>query len=192
VPVWIIPGHARDAITLTVGYGRTRAGALGNGTGFNTYQLRGSNALFFGAATVTKDGGSYELANTQDHWSLEHTNILRSATRDDFKANPAFVKEMEHGPAKSGVRISLYPDREYRGQQWGMAIDLNTCTGCSACVIACVAENNIPVVGKAQVKRNREMHWLRIDRYFAGPDPDAPDRAKWSARCRRPCTAPKA
>jgi Fe-S-cluster-containing dehydrogenase component len=190
VPVWIIPGHARDAITLTVGYGRTRAGALGNGTGFNTYQLRGSNALFFGAATVTKDGGSYELANTQDHWSLEHTNILRSATRDDFKANPAFVKEMEHGPAKSGVRISLYPDREYRGQQWGMAIDLNTCTGCSACVIACVAENNIPVVGKAQVKRNREMHWLRIDRYFAGPDPDAPDTYYQPLPCQQCENAP--
>jgi MoCo/4Fe-4S cofactor protein with predicted Tat translocation signal len=174
VPVWIVPGHAKDAITLTVGYGRTRAGRIGNGAGFNTYELRGSTALFFGAATIIKTGDDYDLAGTQDHWSIEHTNILRSATLDEFKANPAFVKAMEHGVPKDG-RISLYADREYRGQQWGMAIDLNTCTGCNACVIACVAENNIPVVGKEQVKRNREMHWLRIDRYFAGPNPDMPD-----------------
>ena len=173
VPVWIMPGHAKDAITLTVGYGRDTAGRIGNGAGFNTYELRGSSAPFFGAATIRKTGDDYELAGTQDHWSIEHTNILRSATLEEFKANPAFVKTMEHGVPKDG-RISLYADSEYRGQQWGMAIDLNTCTGCGACVIACVAENNIPVVGKEQVKRNREMHWLRIDRYFAG-NADTPD-----------------
>jgi MoCo/4Fe-4S cofactor protein with predicted Tat translocation signal len=190
VPVWIIPGHAKDAITLTVGYGRTRAGRVGNGTGFNTYELRGSTSPFFGAATISKDGDHYELANTQDHWSLEHTNILRSATREEFKADPAFVKKMEHGLPKNGGRISLYPEVEYRGQQWGMAIDLNTCTGCTACVIACVAENNIPVVGKAQVERNREMHWLRIDRYFAGDDPDTPDTYYMPMPCQQCENAP--
>jgi MoCo/4Fe-4S cofactor protein with predicted Tat translocation signal len=189
VPVWIIPGHAKDSITLTVGYGRTRAGAIGNGMGFNACALRGSSAPFFGAATISKTGDDYELAGTQDHWALEHTNILRSATREEFKANPAFVKTMEHGLPKGGGRISLYPDVEYRGQQWGMAIDLNTCTGCGACVIACVAENNIPVVGKAQVKRNREMHWLRIDRYFAGPA-DTPDTYYQPMPCQQCENAP--
>jgi molybdopterin-containing oxidoreductase family iron-sulfur binding subunit len=174
MPVWIIPGHAKDAITAFVGYGRTRAGRVGNGAGFNVYALRGSNGPFFGAATITRTGDHYDLAPTQDHWSIEGRNILRSATLEEFKQNPAFVKAMEHGVPEGGKRISLYPDREYRGQQWGMAIDMNTCTGCTACVIACVAENNIPVVGKAQVQKNREMHWLRIDRYFAGPL-DSPD-----------------
>ena len=174
VPVWIVPGHAKDSITVYLGYGRTRAGRVGNGTGFNTYTLRGSTAPFFGAAKITATGGDYELVGTQDHWSIEGRNILRSATLDEFKQNPAFVKEMEHAVVKGGKRISVYADKEYRGQQWGMTIDLNTCTGCNACVIACVAENNIPVVGKYQVSRNREMHWLRIDRYFAG-NADTPD-----------------
>ena len=174
MPVWIIPGHAKDAITVFVGYGRTRAGRIGNATGFNAYALRESTALHFAAASMTRTGDSYELANTQDHWAIEdkNTGIVRSATLDEFKKNPSVIKEMEH--LKLEGRISLYPDKEYTGQQWGMAIDMNTCTGCTACVIACVAENNIPVVGKAQVKRNREMHWLRIDRYFAGST-DTPD-----------------
>ena len=175
MPVWIVPGHAKDAITVFVGYGRTRAGRLGNGTGFDAYALRGSTNPYFGAAQITRTGDDYDLVGTQDHWAHrrhKNTGIVRSATLDEFKKNPAFVKEMEH--VKLDKRISLYKDVEYRGQQWGMAIDMNACTGCTACVIACVAENNIPVVGKAQVKRNREMHWLRIDRYFAG-DRDTPD-----------------
>jgi molybdopterin-containing oxidoreductase family iron-sulfur binding subunit len=171
-PVFVMPGHAKDSITITVGYGRTRAGQLGNALGVNAYALRGSTAPFFGPATITATGDTYDLAITQEHWAIEGRNLVRSATLEEFKANPAFVKEMEH--QKLDNRISLYPDREYRGQQWGMAIDMNTCTGCMACVIACVSENNIPVVGKAQVQTNREMHWLRIDRYFAG-NPDNPD-----------------
>jgi molybdopterin-containing oxidoreductase family iron-sulfur binding subunit len=172
LPVWILPGHAKDSITVSVGYGRTRAGRIGNGTGFNTYLLRGSMAPFFGPATIRATGDHYQLVGTQDHWSIEGRNIVRSATLDEFKANPSFVKGMEH--LKLDNRISLYADKEYRGQQWGMAIDLNTCTGCTACVIACVAENNIPVVGKEQVSKNREMHWLRVDRYYAG-NADNPD-----------------
>lgn len=172
-PVWVMPGHAKDSITVTLGYGRTHAGRLGNKMGFNAYELRGSAAPHFGAATMAKAGDTYDLVVTQEHWAIEGRNLVRSATLEEFKKNPAFVKEMEHGVPKDG-RISLYPDKEYRGQQWGMAIDMNTCTGCMACVVACVAENNIPVVGKEQVKTNREMHWLRIDRYFAGPA-DSPD-----------------
>ena len=187
VPVWIIPGHAADAITVFVGYGRTNAGRIGNGAGFDVYRLRESATPFIAPAQITRTGDHYELAATQDHWSIEGRNILRSATLDEFKKNPAFVKEMEH--VKLDKKISLYPDKEYRGQQWGMAIDLNTCTGCTACVLACVAENNIPVVGKAQVARNREMHWLRIDRYFAGPA-DSPDTYYQPMPCQQCENAP--
>ena len=200
-----MPGHAKDSITITVGYGRTRAGRLGNGTGFNAYALRGSTAPCFGAATITRTGDDYDLVGTQDHWAIEGRNIVRSATLEEFKENPAFVKEMEHG-VKLDKRISLYADKEYRGQQWGMAIDMNACTGCMACVIACVAENNIPVVGKVQVKTQprdalaahrpllrrqprhaRHLHASRCPASSARTRP-----AKWSARSRRRCTAPKA
>jgi MoCo/4Fe-4S cofactor protein with predicted Tat translocation signal len=187
-PVFIMPGHAKDSITITVGYGRTRSGRLGD-TGVNAYALRGSSALFFGAATMTRTGDHEELAMTQEHWAIEGRNLVRSATLEEFKANPAFVKGMEHGVPKDGKRISLYADKEYRGQQWGMAIDMNACTGCMACVIACVAENNIPVVGKVQVKTNREMHWLRIDRYFAGPA-DTPDTYMQPLPCQQCENAP--
>jgi len=187
VPVWITPGHAKDAITVSVGYGRTKAGRVGNGAGFNTYALRGSATPWFGAATIAKTGDTYDLVGTQDHWSIEGRNIIRSATLEEFKAKPTFVKEMEH--LKLDKRISLYADKEYQGDQWGMAIDMNACTGCSACIIACVAENNIPVVGKAQVKRNREMHWLRIDRYFAG-NLDTPDTYYQPMPCQQCENAP--
>jgi molybdopterin-containing oxidoreductase family iron-sulfur binding subunit len=104
--------------------------------------------------------------STQDHWTLEGRNVLRSAHLEEFKANPSFAHEMEHLKLDQG--ITLMPTFEYTGNRWGMAIDLNACTGCGACMVACVAENNIPVVGKEQVSRNREMHWLRVDRYYAG------------------------
>jgi MoCo/4Fe-4S cofactor protein with predicted Tat translocation signal len=189
VPVWILPGHAKDCITVTVGYGRTRAGRVGNATGFDTYALRTTASPWFGAATITRTGDSYQLVGTQDHWSYEGRNIIRSATLEDFKAKPAFAKEMEHG-IKLDKRISLYADKEYKGNQWGMAIDMNACTGCSACIIACVAENNIPVVGKAQVAKNREMHWLRVDRYFAGPNLDTPDTYYQPMPCQQCENAP--
>jgi MoCo/4Fe-4S cofactor protein with predicted Tat translocation signal len=172
IPAYVTPGHAQDAITVYLGYGRTRAGRVGNATGFNGYVLRGSASPWFGAAQVTATGDSYDLVSTQDHWTIDGRNVVRSAKLDDFKANPGFAHEMEH--LKLDRPISLYPKYEYTGRQWGMAIDMNTCTGCSACVVACVAENNIPVVGKEQVQRNREMHWLRVDRYYTGPI-DNPD-----------------
>jgi molybdopterin-containing oxidoreductase family iron-sulfur binding subunit len=167
VPVFVTPGHAQDAVTIYLGYGRTRAGRVGNATGFNGYVLRGSTNPWFGPAEVSVTGDHYQLVTTQNHWTLEGRNIVRSTTLDAFKAQPTFAKEMEH--LKLDRPISLYPAHDYsQGYQWGMAIDMNTCTGCSACVIACVAENNIPVVGKEQVSRNREMHWLRVDRYYTG------------------------
>jgi molybdopterin-containing oxidoreductase family iron-sulfur binding subunit len=98
VPVWIVPGHATDAITVTVGYGRTRAGRVGNGTGFNAYTLRGSNTPYYGPATIARTGDHYQLVATQDHWRIEdkNTGIVRSTTLDEFTKNPAVITEMEH------------------------------------------------------------------------------------------------
>jgi MoCo/4Fe-4S cofactor protein with predicted Tat translocation signal len=173
LPVFINPGHAQDSVTVTLGYGRTRAGRVGNATGFNAYVLRGSTSPSFGAAEVSKTGDYYRLVSTQDHWSIEGRNVVRANSLDEYKKNPRFAPEMSHVPG--GKLLSLYPAFDYSNSpQWGMAIDMNTCTGCGACVIACVAENNIPVVGKEQVGRNREMHWLRVDRYYTG-DLDNPD-----------------
>ncbi len=187
VPVWINPGHAVDALTIHVGYGRTRAGRVGNATGFNAYILRGSTSLWYGAAEVRPTGDHYRLVSTQDHWAIEGRNIVRSGTLDEFKKTATFAQEMEH--MKLDKPISLYPAREYTGTQWGMAIDLNTCTGCGSCVVACQAENNIPVVGKQQVERNREMHWLRVDRYYSGPL-DNPDTFQQPMPCQQCENAP--
>jgi molybdopterin-containing oxidoreductase family iron-sulfur binding subunit len=188
IPVWINPGHAQDAITIFLGYGRTRAGRVGNATGFNGYVLRGSSALSFGAAEVSKTGEAYRLVNTQDHWSIDGRNIVRSAGVEQYRAQPAFAQQMEH--IKLDRPISLYPAHDYStSPQWGMAIDMNTCTGCGSCVVACVAENNIPVVGKEQVGRNREMHWLRIDRYYTGPI-DNPDTYHQPMPCQQCENAP--
>jgi molybdopterin-containing oxidoreductase family iron-sulfur binding subunit len=172
VPAWIAPGHAADAITVHVGYGRFRAGRVGNGAGFNAYALRGSGSPWFGAVEARASGDHYRLVSTQDHWTLEGRNVVRSAHLEEFQKNPGFAHEMEH--MKLDRSLTLLPHHEYTGAAWGMAIDMNTCTGCGACVVACVAENNIPVVGKEQVSRNREMHWLRIDRYYSG-ELDNPD-----------------
>jgi Fe-S-cluster-containing dehydrogenase component len=188
IPVWINPGHAQDAITISLGYGRTRAGRVGNATGFNGYVLRGTTAPTFGAAEIRKTGDAYRLVNTQEHWTIEGRNIVRSAPLEEFKTTPGFAKEMEH--IKLDKPISLYPAHDYSNSpQWGMAIDMNTCTGCGSCVIACVAENNIPVVGKVQVERNREMHWLRVDRYYTG-DLDNPDTYHQPMPCQQCENAP--
>jgi molybdopterin-containing oxidoreductase family iron-sulfur binding subunit len=188
LPVWINPGHAPNAVTISLGYGRTRAGRVGNATGFNAYVLRHSKAPDFGAAEVRKAGDAYRLVNTQDHWSIDGRNVVRANTLDEFKENPDFAQEMKH--LAGGNVISIYPAHDYStSPQWGMAIDMNTCTGCSACVIACVAENNIPVVGKEQVGRNREMHWLRVDRYYTG-NLDNPDAYLQPMPCQQCETAP--
>jgi molybdopterin-containing oxidoreductase family iron-sulfur binding subunit len=169
--VWIQPGHAADSVTVHLGYGRTRAGRAAEGAGFNAYVLRTSDAPWFGAAaTVRKTGGTYRLAVTQGHHSMEGRAIVRTGTIEDYRHDPEFANHLAHDPPRS---LTLYPEHKYEGHAWGMAIDQSVCTGCSACVVACVAENNIPVIGKDQVLRGREMYWLRIDRYFEG-DPDAP------------------
>jgi molybdopterin-containing oxidoreductase family iron-sulfur binding subunit len=169
-PVWIVPGHANDSVTVHLGYGRTRAGRVGNGAGFNAYGLRTSAAPWFGGgASLTRTGRRHPLAVVQRHHSMEGRPIIRTATLAEFTAHPDFARD-HHG----GDGPSLYPRVEYPGQAWGMAIDLNSCTGCNACIVACQAENNIPVVGKEQVALGREMHWLRVDTYHRG-DPANPE-----------------
>jgi molybdopterin-containing oxidoreductase family iron-sulfur binding subunit len=187
VPAWIHPGQAADTLTISVGYGRSRAGRVGNGTGFNAFALRGSSAPWFGAAELRGAGERYQLVSTQDHWTLEGRNVVRSAHLEQFRKDPAFAHRMEH--LTLDRRITLLPDWEYKGYAWGMAIDMNACTGCGACVVACVAENNIPVVGKEQVSRNREMHWLRVDRYYSG-DLDNPDTYVQPMPCQQCENAP--
>ena len=186
-PAWIDPGHAQEAITLGVGFGRSRAGRVGTGVGVNTYALRGTAAPWFGGGDVAKSGGRHQLVSTQDHWSIEGRNLVRSAQLEEYKANPKFAHEMEHMKLSDG--LTLYPKWEYSGYAWGMAIDLNTCTGCNSCVVACQAENNIPVVGKDQVANGREMQWLRIDRYYSG-DIDTPDTYYQPMPCQQCENAP--
>jgi MoCo/4Fe-4S cofactor protein with predicted Tat translocation signal len=165
-PVWIMPGHADEAVTVTLGYGRWRAGRVGTGMGFNAYALRSSDAPWSATGVeVRKTGARYPLASTQHHHSMEGRHLVRVGTLSQYLTHPEFVHEADH---ESSPFPSLYPEYSYPSYAWGMAIDLNVCTGCNACVIACQAENNIPIVGKDEVARGREMHWLRIDRYYKG------------------------
>jgi molybdopterin-containing oxidoreductase family iron-sulfur binding subunit len=163
--VWIVPGQADHSIGLTLGWGRTKAGRIGNGKGFDAYPLRTSDTLGFASgATVTKTGDEpYFFAQTQENNSTEGRPIAHEATLAEYAKSPNF-SEIDAPPPRS---LPLWEQADYsKGHQWGMAIDLNACTGCSACVVACMAENNVPVVGKREVWRGREMHWLRIDRYY--------------------------
>jgi molybdopterin-containing oxidoreductase family iron-sulfur binding subunit len=188
IPVWIAPGHAPDTLTLHAGYGRERAGRVGNGTGFNVYPLRTTAAPhILSGVQLAATGDSYELASTQDHWSLEGRNIVRVGTKEQFESDPDFAKKMEHLPL-SGITM-LKQEYRYDGYAWGMAIDQNVCTGCNSCVVACQAENNVPVVGKAQVLNGREMHWLRVDRYYTG-DLENPDTYHQPMPCQQCESAP--
>jgi MoCo/4Fe-4S cofactor protein with predicted Tat translocation signal len=173
IPVWLAPGQAPDTLTLHLGYGRTRAGQAGNHTGFNVNALRTFDAQdILQGVELVKTGENYDLACTQDHWSLEGRNLVRVATKAQYEADPKFAQKMEEGEGKP---LSMYwQPYKYDGYAWGMTIDQNVCTGCNACVVACVAENNVPVVGKPQVMNGREMHWLRVDRYYTG-DIENPD-----------------
>ncbi len=161
---WTLPGQAENTVVLPLGYGRTRAGYTGTNKGFNAYVVRTSNALWSATGgQMTATGDSYPLACTQYHFNMEGRQILSAGTLEEFKKNPAFAHEGFEMPAQDN---SLYKQFEYKGHAWGMAIDLTKCNGCNACVVACQSENNIPVVGKDQVMRGREMHWIRIDRYY--------------------------
>ncbi|GAB2560793.1 TAT-variant-translocated molybdopterin oxidoreductase [Dyella jejuensis] len=162
-PVWIMPGQAARCVTVHLGYGRKRAGRVGDDLGFNAYALRGSAQLWIAQGlTLRKTGHSVELASTQDHFAMEGHEPIRSVTLAELGADPQAAEQGDTTPP------TLYPAQPQGEYAWGMAIDLNACIGCKGCTIACQAENNIPVVGAEQVRREREMHWIRVDRYYAG------------------------
>ena len=174
IPVFVVPGQPANTITLPLGYGRQRAGRIGNGVGVDVYPLRTSGAMWFAEATaLRKTGATYPLATTQHHHLMEgrdhrpHRHARGIACRS--RTTPAFM----HAGHGSTPETSMYPARKYDGYKWGMVVNQSACIGCNACVVACQAENNIPIVGKDQVARGREMHWLRIDHYHEGPADDS-------------------
>jgi molybdopterin-containing oxidoreductase family iron-sulfur binding subunit len=213
----ISPGHADNSISIALGYGRKKTGAVGEEAGFNAFLLRTSSNPHYMAVdsktidsisvttaptpaqspapTATPNGtptpkptptptpsgtptprphtlGTYALSITQDHWSIEGRGLVREATLDHYREDPQFVKKIAGDEELSARLPTIYSHPPLSSeQQWGMSVDLNVCTGCSACIIACQAENNIPIVGKLQVSHGRAMHWLRLDRYYASEKP---------------------
>jgi MoCo/4Fe-4S cofactor protein with predicted Tat translocation signal len=183
-PVWIMPGHADDAVTIYLGYGRDWDEKASQGLGFNAYTLRSTSAFWFGqGAELSAAGNHYTLASVQDHHTMAGRDVVRVATLEHFLEEPNFAQDTHGAPTEpsggAGVHEpasppSLYPEYEYNGHAWGMTIDLTACIGCNACTIACQVENNIPVVGKEGVLVGREMHWIKVDRYYS-EEPDQPE-----------------
>jgi MoCo/4Fe-4S cofactor protein with predicted Tat translocation signal len=189
-PAWIQPGMADHVVALALGYGRAVTGRVGKESGYNAYRVRGSEALWAaGSARLVATGAQRRLATTQNHWAMEGRPIIREANLGQYREHPRFAQGMNlHEPPgprdAQGRPAPMYPNpldipgrdgvapRDKSPHAWGMTVDLNACTGCSACMIACQSENNVPIVGKDLVSRNREMHWLRLDRYYSGPVTD--------------------
>jgi molybdopterin-containing oxidoreductase family iron-sulfur binding subunit len=186
-PVWIDPGQADECIGLHLGYGRARGGRLAAGVGVDAYRLRTtSNPWHFAGVHAERTGERAELVTLQMHASQEGRELARVATFDRFAKEGAEVwrAQNERAPAD----LSLYPDHEYSGYAWGMVIDLNACIGCNACMIACQSENNVPIVGKEQCANGREMHWIRIDRYYDTEGADVVHQPVPCMHCERaPC-----
>jgi len=178
LPVLVSPGHADHSITVALGYGRRTVGRVGAGVGFDAYPLRSAAAAFVASVAQVEllpESRVHKVAVTHGHWNMEGRDLFREGTLEEYQENPAFAKTMGmDGHIPPNVSLYKTPTLDMP-EQWGMAIDLTVCTGCSACVVACQAENNIPIVGKEQVINQREMHWMRIDRYFASADPSTPD-----------------
>jgi molybdopterin-containing oxidoreductase family iron-sulfur binding subunit len=187
VPTWITPGHPDGVITIHLGYGRRLAGRVGNLHGFNAYEIRTADSPWSAQSVqIEKVSAEHQLAVTQLHFNMEDRNfsnedrdVLRTENLEDYVSG----KHEKHETHVPGPDETLYDPKlfDYQNQgnglnyAWGMAIDLNNCIGCNACTIACQSENNIPVVGKEQVVRSREMHWIRVDTYFKGEDPSNPE-----------------
>jgi MoCo/4Fe-4S cofactor protein with predicted Tat translocation signal len=200
--VYVMPGQAPGTVGMPLGYGRTECGHVAglnadniDPVGFNTYTLRSSTGLAFAACTVGATAGYYKLASTQDHHTIDAIglagradrlgDLVRGGTLEEWRDHPDFAQHQVHHPPLK----SLWKEHEYEGYRWGMAIDLSTCTGCSACTIACQSENNIPIVGKDEVFKGREMNWIRMDRYFTG-DEENPEIQQQPVGCQHCENAP--
>ncbi len=166
-PVWITPNQAQGSVAIFFGYGRTGSGRVGNKIGYNAYQVQDAAMRFIAAGTVTKVADTYPIANTQSTQLMEDRAPVRVAEFSEFKEHPNFPT-LEEKPLPKSITLYDTSEWKYLDHKWGMTIDLNICTGCSACAIACQSENNIAVVGKDQVARGRHMHWIRIDQYYSG------------------------
>jgi len=177
IPVFVQPGIAKGAVTMALGYGRTATGKVGNNVGVNGFKaakLNHNDGWKFGGIQVSiiKTGKKYELAATQGHFRAEGRPILNDITLSQFKKNPEAVMHTDPHLKLKEVPTLWAPPVDYAKNpyRWIMGVDLNSCTGCGACVIACQAENNIPTVGRDRVRKSREMHWIRIDRYYSGDE----------------------
>ncbi|MCA0032166.1 TAT-variant-translocated molybdopterin oxidoreductase [Mesorhizobium sp. B263B2A] len=168
-PAWIVPGHPDQTVTLSFGFGRKVGSVAALSEGYDAFRLRQGLEWISTGAAVRPRESSVRIITTQHHQAMEGRAIVRHASLDTFRQNPHFVRKDAPPPTES-----LYPDWPYSQEAWAMAIDLSACIGCMACVSACQAENNIAPVGPDECERGHEMHWLRVDRYYAGPV-DAPD-----------------
>lgn len=170
IPVLIQPGQARDTISVALGYGRTAGGKVAKNVGKNAYSLVSFNGKTYSYTaadvTVEKTGDDYELPQTQTHHTIEGRDLIREASLKEF------VKDPSAGNHKHAHIITLWDEHDSKGHRWAMAVDLNSCTGCGSCVVSCNAENNVPVVGRKEILNSREMHWMRIDRYYSFKDKD--------------------
>jgi Fe-S-cluster-containing dehydrogenase component/anaerobic selenocysteine-containing dehydrogenase len=176
IPVIVQPGQAYRCISIALGYGRTKAGKAGNHVGVNVYPMISMNgdhqALTGAVAVLEKTGKKHQFAMTQMHFDMEGRAIVRESTLDKYKNDRGAGNELHKYHKK--YKTTLYPETVFEGHHWALMVDLNACTGCSNCVIACQSENNVPVVGKDEVRRRRIMHWMRIDRYYNG-GPENPE-----------------
>ena len=191
LPVIIQPGQASETISVAVGYGRKIAGKVGDGVGKNMFPLaaieNGAKKLWIADANVQITGKTSELAISQTHHSMEGRPIVRETNFDEWKSNPAAGNELKEEHEKH--QVTLYPEMEFKGHHWGMAVDLSSCTGCGNCAVSCQAENNIQVIGKEQVRNRRIMHWIRIDRYFSS-DAENPEVFHQPVMCQHCDNAP--
>jgi molybdopterin-containing oxidoreductase family iron-sulfur binding subunit len=187
--VWRVPGQPDGSLGLTIGYGRKRSGRAGNGAGFDANILRTvANPYFASGVQVKKHGSRFRLAAVQHHFAMEGRDPVRTGSLSEYISDPHFIQRQSETASKG---LTILPQTwEYKGYAWGMAIDLTACSGCNACVVACQAENNIAVVGKEQVLNTREMHWIRIDRYFAGEDTSNPESYFQPVACQQCESAP--